>query len=210
MPLVPKLELKDLFTVLLSVTALGVSYISYRNSEHTSLDVAGADAIKTEYQIFKDLARAQLEHPHLVHLFAVTVDGYRSLSSQVGAGVSSLDAGAKRKLLLQERAMADYIFTAFEETYYHWDHARKVGDKDRAALLHGDLEYFQYQLCNSRLAWYWDKKGGNLGIAYAADLQDYYKKNVLTNCVVEDLDPDGPFQARTNRRNEQASSRAPQ
>src|SRR5262249_52748119 len=127
----------------------------------------------------------------LAHLFALNIKPYKLISAQVVEASSPLDPKARAKLLLEERGMAHYIFTVYEETYYLWEHAIQFGSKDRAALLLSDLEYFSRHLCNPRLLWYWDE--GKLGLAFAEKLHDHYNNNILINCIGEMRDPDGPF-----------------
>ena len=188
------LDLKDMLALIFSVVAVILSVMSYYSSERSGRDVAASTAIKTEYEVFKELTRAEVERSHLSHLFAQTPRTYKFLSEQIARGFAPSDERARARLLLEERGLADFIFTSYEETYYNWDQARKAGDDTRAALLLGDLDYFRAILCNPRLLWYWDEKGGQLGLTYGTPLQDYYQENVRKSCPNRLPDPGGPFQ----------------
>jgi hypothetical protein len=188
------LALKDRVALMLSVLAAALSVISFYSSRRSEHDVAVSTTIKTEYDVFKELTRAEVEYTHLSHLFAQSYRTYEALSDQTARGFSPKDERTKAKLLLEERGMADYIFTSYEETYLNWDQANKAGDDARASLLLNDLGYFKGTLCNPRLLWYWDLKGGHLALAYGLSLQNYYQENVRKSCPDVLADPDGPFQ----------------
>ena len=199
---------KDFLSPLLSIFAIALSSYSLYTSERTHQDVARADAIKTEYALFDNLAGAQLEHPLMAHLFAVTGKAYDARSEQIAATVSGLDNAAKAKLLLEERAMAHLIFTTYEESYYNWEHAVMVGDKDRATLLREDLDYYEDQLCNRRLLWYWDiENGDKLGLAFSGRVQKFYKDTTIKECE-EENDPEGPFNLTADNASKTVSSPA--
>ncbi len=184
---------KELAPLLLSVTALALSGYSIYTSERTNRDVAGVNAIKNEYEQFNSMARTQMERPLMSHLFSVSGADYDSRSAQVATASASLDGQTKAKLLLEERATAHFIFTMFEETYYNWKQAERVGDKGRAKLLLEDVRYFNQALCNPRLLWYWDTdNGAKLGWLFAGELQEHYRNEILKTCE-EENDPNGPF-----------------
>lgn len=176
----------------LSLIALLLSCYSFYTSEQAQRDVARLDAIKTEYDLFNNLARAQLEYPLAAHLFAPTGESYDLRAEQISAATASSDKQTLARLKLEEMSMAHYIFTAYEQTYYTWEHAEKVGDTGRAALLREDLNYFKDALCNRRLLWYWDEDGGNLSVNFAGRVQKFYKENTLQDCT-EEKDAEGPF-----------------
>lgn len=146
-----------------------------------------------EYDLFNNLAKAQLDRPLMTHLFAVIGEEYDSSSSQVATAALSLSPEAKATLLLEERAMAHSIFTMFEETFYYHEHAQQVGDQSRATLMREHLDYFTDALCNRRLLWYWDaEKGGGQGLLFAPRVQKYFQDTILKDCR-EVPDPEGPF-----------------
>jgi len=181
---------------LLPVVALLLSLFSFYTSEMARRDVARIDVIKTEYGLFHQLAQLQLQFPMMEHLFAVSGETYELAV----ASISAADAGAseqdRAKLQLQERALAHFIFTTYEEAFYLWQQSQG-SDQRRIQLAEDDLAYFNRALCNNpRLLWYWDsKKGGRLDRAFGGELRDYYRKNVLEGCAT-DADPVGPFGSR--------------
>lgn len=178
---------------ILPVVALFLSIFSFYTSEKAQRDVARVDVIKTEYGLFHDLAQLQLEYPMMEHLLASSGEAYDSTVAGVKAASASVPEVERAKLRLQERAVAHYIFTTYEETFYLWQ--QSVGtDERRAELAKNDLFYFNDAICNNpRLLWYWDSKdGGKLSREFADDLKNYYKENVLKDCPI-DKDPTGPF-----------------
>jgi hypothetical protein len=200
-------KLKDLVTPMLSIIAIGLSSYSLYVSERTHQDVARSDAIKTQRELSNNLARAELDNPLLSHLFAVTGDAYDERSARVAKAVAKLDPDAKAKLLLQETAMAHYIFASYEETYLIWEHAQQVEDTSRASLLRGALNLFNDQLCNRRLLWFWDIENGNkLGLGITTRVQTFYQSTVIKDCT-EEADPEGPFNLDTNGPKKKNTSR---
>jgi len=151
------------------------------------------DVIKTEYGLFHDLAQLQLQYPEMTHLFAVTPETYDLDVEKIKASLRLADDSKRGEMLLQERALAHYLFTTYEEAYYLWCQAIQAGDRRKKEFAHDDLMYFNDALCNNpRLLWYWDFQGGKLDRAFAGELRDYYRKNVLTGCETTE-DSAGPF-----------------
>jgi len=178
---------------ILPVVALGMSLFSLYTSELARKDVARIDVIKTEYGLFHELAQLQLQYPLMEHLFTASEEAYDSNVARIKVASSSASDQERAKLLLQERALAHYIFTTYEEAFYLWQ--QSLGnDKRRAELAHDDLLYFNDSLCsNPRLLWYWDsKQGGSLDRAFAGELRHYYQEHVSKECPTPE-DPAGPF-----------------
>jgi hypothetical protein len=85
-------------------------------------------------------------------------------------------------LLLQERSIANYIFTTYEETYYNWETALGAGDNRLADLLADQLDYFNVTLlCNSRLLWYWSNDDDPMWKMFTQPIVDYYNRHVPRN-----------------------------
>jgi hypothetical protein len=100
-----------------------------------------------------------------------------------------VDARATSRL--QERAVAHYFFTAYEEAFYVLRQARSVGDTRRTTMAGEDLGYFDLAFCgNPRLRWLWAHDGGKLGVAFAEDLRDHTAS--LKDCQTS-KDSGGPF-----------------
>jgi hypothetical protein len=177
----------------LSVLSLALALISFFLSEAAQKDVARLETIKTTYGLFTDLARVQLEHPLMAHLFALTGESYDANVAEVRTATSTASDPERARLRLQERALAHHIFTAYEETYYLWREV-KASESRRRDILHGDLTYLGSLMCdNPRLLWYWDTKdGARMGQGFSSELRDYYNANVLKECSTQG-DADGPF-----------------
>jgi hypothetical protein len=178
---------------ILPILALCLSVFSLYVSQSAQTDVARIDVVKTEYGLFDQMASLQLQHPLMSHLFAVTIGQYTSARDQVRAVALTKSDSERLSLLLQERALAHFIFTIYEETYYLWQQAAG-GERRRAELARDDLMFFNDFLSNNpRLLWYWDTtNGGELGSAFARELEVYYKENVVKGSPA-DPDPNGPF-----------------
>jgi hypothetical protein len=180
----------------LPIVAMSLSIFSLYESELARKEVARMDVIKTDYGLFHNLAQLQIQYPLMAHLFAVTGEAYDSNVEKIKAASSSASSEERSKLLLQERALAHYIFTTYEEAFYLWKQA-EGGDRARAQLAQDDLLYFNDALrSNPRLLWYWDHKdGGKMDREFARNLRDYYQENVLKDCeyCTSSKDTSGPF-----------------
>jgi len=176
---------------ILPIAAFGLSLFSLYTSELARRDVARIDVIKTEYGFFHELAQVQLQVPLMEHLFATSGQRYEASLVTIEAASSSLSDQERAKLLLQERAVAHYIFTTYEEAYGLWQQSL-AGDKRRIQLAHDDVLYFNEAVCNNpRLLWYWKKTGGNMEAVFG-NVSEYFNNKVLTECATIP-DPRGPF-----------------
>src|SRR5229473_7799802 len=122
-------RLKTYFPSLLPIVAFCVSIYSLYVSETAQRDVARMEVIKTEYGLFHDLAQLQLQYPQMTHLFAVTPETYDLDVERIKVSLRAADDTKRAGILLQERALAHYLFTTYEETYYLWRQAITAGDR---------------------------------------------------------------------------------
>jgi hypothetical protein len=183
----------EMATIAVSVLALLVSTASFVSSSSTNSDVAASDAIKSEYVVFFDLAKLQLERPLTGHLFALTKEAYVLASSKVKEATSKVGSAERTAAVLQEQAVANYIFTAYELTYFQWVHARDYRDTERATFFAQDLQSFDDLMCNARLQWYWDPDDGmRMALGFATVLQDHVQTQVKRGCSMT-ADPTGPI-----------------
>lgn len=179
--------------LLLPIASMALAVFSLYVSETARSDVARMDVIKTEYGLFHDLAQLQLQHPTMMHLFGDTEQAYDEYVATIRANVSGMSDQERAKNLLQERAVAHYLFTTYEEAFYLWQQAVLGSDRRRAEMAQDDLKYFNEAFCsNPRLLWYWDVNGGKLDRAFAPEVQDYFGENVLKGCQTG-KDSLGPF-----------------
>lgn len=181
-----------LVDVLLPVVAFVLSLVALYISQEAQDDVARVETVKTEYGMYDDLAKLQLDNPLMAHLLANTPAAYRSENALIASGMLSTASADRLRLMLQERAVAHYIFTDYEETYFLWRQAAG-GEQQRHALLEDNLDYFNTLLCgNPRLLWYWSDNGGDLGQQFSQQLLAYYREHVARDCPTN-ADSQGPF-----------------
>lgn len=175
-----------------SVLALSLSTYQACDVATTRRNAAGAESIRTSYEIFQELTRSEFEHPLVLHLFETTPQAYRATRRNIRRTTEALSSDERTRALLEERAMADHIFTSYEDLFFNWRHS--VETKDDAAFLSADLSgYLPLLLCNPRLQWYWSDRGGRLGANYSEELHDHYDKNVAPKCGAGKPDAKGPF-----------------
>ena len=178
---------------LLPWLAFGLSLFSLYLSRSAQDSVARIEAVKTEYGLYNDMSHVMTQYPMMTHLFAVTPREYEQQVKVIKTATSSKKADERATLMLQERAIAHYIFTAYAETYLLWQQAAG-GDSRKRQLLEDELAFFNDMFCsNYRLAWYWDgAAGGRLSASFGSDLGRYYDENVVKACS-PDKDSHGPF-----------------
>jgi hypothetical protein len=185
-------SVSHLVGLLVSVIALIISIASFWSAANVSRDVGFTDAIKIQYGVYSDLSKLQIEHPLMSHLFAPTAERYDKSVELVGQSVMPLSDAARSSRLLEEGAIANQLFTTFEEIFELWKQAKTIDDNSRAKVYAENLEFFRGVLCNPRLLWYWDPdKGMRMSFDFSAEMRRYYKAKV-TECVVQ-ADPIGPF-----------------
>lgn len=168
---------------LLPAIAILISLVSAVVAVNTSRKVAVVDTTTREYALYYNLAKLQIEEPLMAHLFATTSDDYTRayrLAAQIAEKRSHED---RLMLSAEEVAIANYIFTAFEETFYHWYNAVQSGDEAVAALYGDHLIFFGEQLCNSRLQWLWDDENGRaMSDLFSERAKNYYTEHVKNSC----------------------------
>ena len=178
--------------ILLSIIALAFSIYSYYQAEKTQEFVSQTEAIKIEYDIYRELSKLQLDKPFLTHLFAQSPAVYSWTSAKIQKALEGIPLAERAKLSLEEISLAHHILTTYEETYFHWQTAVAAGNQHLALLLSDNLDYFNDLLCNSRLVWLWDNPNDPLGKIFSEQLVSYYESHVQKSC---DVTPDssGPI-----------------
>lgn len=179
------------FALLISVLAFSLTSYQACDVKKTRENAEALEAIRTSYQIFGQLSRAEFEHPQLQHLFQTSNAGYRRIVRIVRGTVKTESDADRLRLRLEERGMADYIFTLYEQLFFNWK--QTAGRSAEANFLQQDLTgYLPLLLCNPRLQWYWSEHGGQLSGNYSQELLDNYKTNVTPSCGLQ-MDASGPF-----------------
>lgn len=184
------------FSVIASIIASIISIISFGYNYYSTRETSVADTIKESYRLFLDMNKMDLQYAQVMHVFCPS-DVYPGVSDLVHRASSDLPSNEISKLLLQERAMADYAFATFEYSVFEYDIATKYGNSTRAKELKEVVDYFTGRLLrNPRLLYYWDPPGGNLSSEYEALTKQYYDNFVLhdkLNPLVEKADFTGPI-----------------
>jgi len=177
----------------LSIVAFIFSLYSFYQSESTQNFVFQNEAIKTEYDIYRELSKLQHDNPFLTHLFAQSPATYFYITEQIRTALEGTPPREKTKLLLEERSLAHFIFTTYEQTYYQWQTAVQANNRHLAVLLADNLDFFDKFLCNSRLVWFWDNNNNDqMSDYFSKELVSYYKSHVHRSCAVTP-DSSGPI-----------------
>jgi hypothetical protein len=177
----------------LSVSALFLSLYNLYDSKRTQDLVARTEALKTEYGIYTDLTKLAHDNPFLSHLLlSQSPAAYYLAVTRIKTALKDMTPTERIKLVLEERAIAHYIFTVYEETYYQWQSATEANSDTLAGLLLEHLKFFNGFLCNSRLLWYWNNSLDPQYQYFSSDLVSYYDANVSHDCRVTP-DPSGPL-----------------
>jgi len=192
-----KTRLKIEASTIMSMLALAMSMISLYLSSSYQKDSSGTDMIKSQYATYYELGRLEVENPQLSHIFAMP-NWYDRASRSVAALVGPLDEKKREELILKERAFARIIFTHYEDLFFQWRHASRMGDTERVVFLGEALDYYTSRvLRNPRLLYLWSEKGANLGIDFEDETREHYNAHVLHDPALplkETPDRAGPFE----------------
>jgi hypothetical protein len=183
----------DISALLISLTALGLSLVSFIREPERQSDQLTSEMIRNAYSDFIAMVDLRTQHPLQSHLFEVP-GGYGDTRNKVVAATSELRSKPAElaRLSLEERAVADRLFTMFEQAFYQWKQARDRGDTPRAKFLDEVLAYFTGRLLkNPRLLWFWSSSGGNLSVHYEDETIRYFDEKVKPD--YSKWDQVGPF-----------------
>jgi hypothetical protein len=186
---------------LLPYIALTLSLFSLYLSVSTQREAARTDVIKTAYGFYGDMSRLQLQYPMMEHLLVVDPAVYASVIANARTATATGTDAERARWLLEERAVAHYVFTVYEETFFLRKQA-EGGEPRRLQMLNENVEYFDSLVCNPRLLWYWDYwesgNGGRMGMEFSEELRDHYRDRAQKNCKTQ-KDGMGPFQPAEGR-----------
>jgi len=177
-------------TLGVALVALVLSLLTYwKGEERRKKDVPFEVTAKT-YEKYYEMNRIALDKPYLTHLF-VTPDRYPEIRKLVEASKGPRSAREKAQYLLEERAVADFIFTYYEQTLYQWDATRDEERKFTSDV----LEYLRGRLLrNPRLIYWWQEKHGGLETSYEKKTRDDWQAEVIGKTGMRAwCDPTGPF-----------------
>jgi hypothetical protein len=170
------------------VLAVGSAYLAWENRKR---DIP-FDVVSKDYERYYEIDRIELEYPHLTHMF-VTDDKYEQIKALVRKAAADLNEAKASAYVLQERAVADFILSYYEQNLVLWDN---TGDKEYQ-FIKDIIEYFEGRLLrNPRLVWWWQKDHGGLETSYDPDTRSRWLEHVfkkLDRSKPEWCDSDGPF-----------------
>lgn len=177
---------------IVSLAALVFSLWTFVGNEAARHRDLSFETVQKSYQTYFELGRIQLEHWQLSHLLALP-DRYAHVVGTVRAATRTASTDKQAEYLLKERALADYIFTFYEQTLYQWD-VTKVSER---RFLTEILNYLTGRLLrNPRLLYYWAETGGGLEHNYEELTRKHYRENVLNSPAAplsSKPDAEGPF-----------------
>jgi len=176
----------------LSTIAVIIGIYSFVISQkYRSHDIA-FEVVPKLYEKYYEMNRIQLERPYLAHML-VTPDRYPEVaraSSTMTEGVTERETA---KYWLEERAVANMIWTYYEQLLFQWNFTR---DDERKFVV-SVLDYFEDSILrNPRLLWWWTIRGGGLETSYEDITRCEIQRNMLTRLDLArpgTVDPAGPF-----------------
>jgi hypothetical protein len=181
--------------VVISIIALTISVLSFWQSYQSHKHDTAFDTVQKAYQTYYDLGKIQLDHWELNHLLTLS-DRYDDVVKEICVATSDANPAKRSEYLVKERALADFIFTFYEQTLYQWNYTKV----DERKFLNEVLSYLTDRLLrNPRLLYYWSEKGGNLQRNYERLTQEHYRNNVVNstkNPLAEQPDDYGPFSVK--------------
>lgn len=178
-------------TLFVSFIAISISVISLNKDPQRHSDILTSENIREVYADFLEMVDLRINYPKQSHLFC-TPETYFDVRNTIESSLSPLVSVSEiSDLKLQERAVANRIFTQFEQVFYLEIQAEENDDKSRADFLKEVLDYYTTRLLkNPRLLWYWSNEGGNLKTQYEVKTIKYYESNIPTR--FSDQDSIGP------------------
>jgi len=178
---------------LLSASAIIISLYTLYDSNNTQIYLAAVDSLKTEYSLYQQQVALQHDNPLLTYLFTSISEDYFNTRAKIRDAISKFSTKELITLSLQERAVVNSIYTAYEGTFYQWQVASQADEKQTLTnLFEEHLSYFRTALCNSRLVWYWSNSDAPFRLTLGTDAVSYYERKIKGSCAVAP-DPTGPF-----------------
>jgi hypothetical protein len=176
-----------------SLIALTLSIIVFVSQSGEHSDTLTSNVIRETYKDFIQLDDIRAQYPLQGHLFETPTNypRYNKLVMTAAGGKTMSDA-EQAKLLLEEAAMAERVFSMFEHSLFQWMHGKQNADKARVEFLKAVLDYYTGRILpNPRLMWYWSKTGANLSEHFETVTIQYYNDNVKP--TGKEVDARGPF-----------------
>jgi hypothetical protein len=180
-------------STVLSLVAVLFSLVAFYNAEERRKKDVPFELIPKAYEKYYEMNKIELEKWYLTHLF-VTFDRYPEIKRLTARGLTNLPADKRIEYLLQERAVADFLFTYYEQTLFQWEATR---DHERK-FINDILEYFRGRLLpNPRLVYWWRAEGGGLETSYEDITRKDWRANVYERikATPDWCDPLGPLGA---------------
>lgn len=177
----------------LSVLAIAVSVYSFYLGEQRRARDIPFDVVPKAYEKYYEMNKIQLDKWHLAHMFAVK-ERYESLKQLVVSGIGSPGQQKWAEYISQERAVADFIFTYYEQSLYQWAATQDTERRFIAEI----LEFLRSSLLtNPRLVYWWRQEGGGLEASYQSITRQDWKEHVYSRIANDKAacDPLGPFGA---------------
>jgi len=179
-------------STLLSIVAVIIGIYSFILSLSFRRHDIAFEVVPKLYDKYYEMYKVQLEHPYLGHMFA-SPDRYAEVARASAMGMTGASDQDKAKYWLEERAVADFIWTYYEQLLFQWYATR---DEERNFLVRV-LNYLEdILLRNPRLVWWWYKDGGGLETSYEDITRCEIFRNALNKldfAKVGTVDPNGPF-----------------
>jgi hypothetical protein len=165
---------------IVATAAAVVSLLGFVYTTWSSNASSGHEAIKGLYATYYDISKTELQIPQALHIFMLPGKVYEDVKSQVAVATSKASPSQLAIFKLDERAMADYLFSVFEANLIDYQSSNQIFDHERRKFEKIVVDYFtQHLLRNPRLLYYWNKDGGGLSAEYQKATRDYYDANVL-------------------------------
>lgn len=182
----------SLISLVVAVTALGVSASAVLSAVRAHRDKATSDAVKLLYAQFQTFSDLRVENWQLAHIFEPP-EYYDATCDALAAAANGVNAAKRAELGLKERAIALRIFDLFEQVIFERNVAGRNRDKDRVAFLNDVLTYFTGKwLRNPRLLYLWRSE---LHASFEPVTLEYHDTHVVSDDPSAPLagDAEGPY-----------------
>src|SRR5580658_1043848 len=177
---------------ILSTIAVMIGIYSFVLAQKYRRSDISFEVVPKLYEKYYVMNEIQLDHPYLAHMFT-SPDRYPEVAKAAAIMASGASDKEKAKYWLEERAVADFIWTYYEQLLFQWNSTK---DDEREFVVKV-LDYLEDDLLrNPRLLWWWVIKGGGLETTYENITRCEIKRNTLNKidlATTGTLDPVGPL-----------------
>lgn len=162
----------------LAVVAIVVSVLAAWTSLHAQREVIRAETVTAIFDGFRRVSELRIGAWEAAHVLE-TPENYERTAALLRTALAGTPPEGAAELRIRERAVAVALIQIFEESVYHYEHARRLRDPGRQEFLRDVLDYYTERLLlNPRLLHLWSPVGENVREDFEPPTRAYYDQHV--------------------------------